>query len=248
MRRLGLAITFTFSLLVMSSSPLVFAQASSSSYQVEEVFFGTGGALDSSSANYKARQSAGGIGSNVSNSTNFRNAGGNASDTTPYLEMVVNTATIDLGLLSTSSTAYGSGTFTVRTYLSSGYSVFTMSPPPTNESGNPLNPITSAAAPATNTEQFGMNLVANTVPASIGADPVNQPDNTFADGQAAPGYNTTNLYQYNQGDLIASSPKTASNQGIGETDYTVSYIANMAPLTKAGLYTMNHDIVVVGTY
>jgi hypothetical protein len=95
-------------------------------------------------------------------------------------------------------------------------------------------------------EQFGMNLVANTAPATQGADPSRQPvDNgTFAFGEAAPGYDTANNYQYNPGDVIARSV----TRGYGETDYTISYILNVTPTTPAGLYRMEQDLVLTATF
>jgi hypothetical protein len=235
-------------LLPVSSIRPVLAQYSSPNYRVEEAFFGTGGELDANSANYKARQSAGDLAAGTTSSTNYDAFAGFVTPEEPFLALVVNAATIDLGLLNESTTATGNGTFSVRTYLSSAYSVKTMSQPPTNESGSVLNGMSAQASSAPGTEQFGINLVANTSPAAFGANAANVPDNTFADGEVAPGYDTANLFKYVVGDTIARSPKTAGNPAVGQTDYTLSYIANIASITAAGQYTMGHDIVVVATY
>ncbi len=238
-----LAIILTF-----FSSGYVLAQTSkSSNYGVTEAQFGTGAGNTASGA-YQAQGSVGSLGVGNSASTNFRAASGFLTPSDPYLELIVNAASIDLGVLSTGSTATGTGTFSVRTYLSGTYVVQTISNPPTSEGGAVLASLASPTAPAAGTEQFGINLVANTVPATFGANSVNIPDNTFADGEASPGYNTANVYKYVVGNTIAHSPKTVGNQGIGRTDYTISYIANTGPLTKAGLYTMAHTIVVVATF
>ncbi len=231
----------------MLGSP-VFAQTSSSSnYRVDEYQFGVGAENDLSSTNYRAQGSAGSLGSGSSSSTNYDAESGFLTPNQPYLEFVVNASTVDLGLLDTSTTANGTGTFYVRTYLSSAYSVLTMSQPPTNESGATLDGMSTAAAPTVGVEQFGMNVVDNSSP-NIGTNPVNIPNDTFADGEAAPGYNTPNLFKYVVGDTIARSAKTVGNQATGRTDYTISYVANVAPLTPAGKYDMNHDLVVVATY
>lgn len=226
----------------------VLAQYSSPNYRVEEAFFGTGGELDANSTNYNARQSAGSLAAGNTSSTNFDAFAGFVTPEEPFLALVVTAATIDLGLLEENSTATGNGTFSVRTYLSSAYSVKTMSQPPTSEGGAVLNGMSSQAASSAGTEQFGINLVANTAPVTFGANAANVPDNTFADGEVAPGYDAANLFKYVVGDTIARSPKTAGNPAVGQTDYTLSYIANIAPLTEAGRYTMVHDIVVVATY
>lgn len=226
----------------------VYAQTSSSSnYRVDEYQFGVGAENDLSSTNYRAQGSAGSLGVGNSSSTNYDSTNGFLTANQPYLEFVVNASTVDLGVLDTSTTASGTGTFYVRTYLSSAYSVITMSQPPTNESGAVLDGMSVAAAPSVGVEQFGMNLVDNNTP-NIGSNPVNTPDDSYADGEAAPGYATADQFKYVVGDVVARSAKTAGNQATGRTDYTISYVANIAPLTAAGKYDMNHDLVVVATY
>ena len=238
---------FVATIVLVPAAQALAVTYASPSYSVTEVQFGSGSG-DGTSTSYKASSGLGTNGVGTSSSTNYRANAGFITPNQPYLELHVTAATIDLGVLSSSSTATGNATFSVRTYLSGSYAVYTMSPPPTSEGGAILKPITIAANSAVGTEQFGINLVANTAPTAFGTNPANIPDNTYADGKAAAGYNTTNKYQYNQNDVIAGSPNATGNQATGETDYTISYIANMAPLTKAGLYTMVHDIVAVATY
>ncbi len=234
------------------STPFVYAQYSSSGYSTNEVFFGTGGALSQSSANYQGQASLGGTGSGDFYSSNYRSNVGFLSQNQVFLSETINNSTVDLGTLSTTTTGSGSASFTVRTYLSQAYSVITASQPLTNEEGHQFSALGAPTASTTGVEQFGINLVKNSnfcgAGCDLGADPVNQPDNSFANGQAATGYNTANLFKYVTGNVIANSPATSGNQSIGQTTYTISYIANQAPLTRAGLYTMNHDIVVVPTY
>lgn len=235
-------------LIVCLISGQVYAQSSSSSnYRIDEYQFGVGAENDLSSPNYRAQGSAGSLGVGSYSSPNYDAEAGLITPNQPYLEFVVNATTVDLGLLDTSTTATGTGSFYVRTYLSSAYSVKTMSQPPTNEAGAVIDGMASAAAPTTGVEQFGINLVDNSSP-NIGADPVNVPSNAFADGEAAPGYNTANQFKYVVGDTIARSAKTAGNQATGRTDYTISYVANIAAFTPAGQYNMAHDLVAIATY
>lgn len=241
------AVLISISLLMVSSVKVWAVTYTSPGYSVTEVQFGSGSG-DATSTSYKSSAGLGTNGVGNSSSANYRSTAGFITPNQPYLELQVTAATIDLGVLSPSVTATGTANFMVRTYLSGSYAVYTMSPPPTSEGGAVLAPISVAANSVAGTEQFGINLVANTSPATFGSNPANIPDNSYADGHAAPGYNTTNQYKYNQGDVIAGSPTTAGKQATGETDYTISYIANIAPLTKAGLYTMVHDIVAVATY
>ncbi|HZP55508.1 MAG TPA: hypothetical protein VFB03_01925, partial [Candidatus Saccharimonadales bacterium] len=164
----------------------------------------------------------------------------------PFLEMQIDSTSVDLGHLSTSSTATGSANFHVRAYLDSGFTVLTMSNPPSIPAGYSLANMSSQGTAVTGTEQFGMNLVANTSPASCGGNPSPQPDSTFAFGQAAPGYDTANQYKYVKGDVIANT--ISGKKGWGRTNFTICYIANIKPLTPAGVYTMVHDLVAVPTY
>lgn len=252
--------TFGISLLLLagfwSAVNPVAAQYSSPNYRVEETFFGTGGELDPSSAAYKARQSAGSLAAGATSSSNYDAVAGFVTAHEPFLEMSVSDATVELGLLSDTATSSGAAqggpcncSFTIRTHLSSAYVVLTMSNPPTNEGGAVLDAKSVLGVPSTNqnTEEFGINLVDNTSP-NIGVNALNVPDNTFADGTAATGYSTVDQFKYVVGDTVARSAATATNQAVGQTNYTISYIAKRKPLTEAGLFTMRHNLVVVATY
>ncbi|MGI9028333.1 MAG: hypothetical protein ACR2FM_05865 [Candidatus Saccharimonadales bacterium] len=241
---------------VLNVQSILFAQSASPNYRVEESYFGSGGQVDATSGNYRARQSTGALGVGDSASANYRASAGFGTNDTGFLEFLVTGGTVDLGTL-TSDTVASSGaaqaggcncSFYVRTYLSSEYIVTTMSNPPTAGSAM-IDAKTVLGVPSTsdNVEEFGMNLVGNSSP-SIGADPINSPDGTFADGKAATGYGTPNQFKYVVGDIVARSPATAGNQAIGLTNYTVSYIIKKKVLTEAGAYSMQHDLVVTATY
>lgn len=233
-----------------------FAQSSSNSYRVEESYFGSGGNVDANSSNFRARQSTGALGVGEANSTNYRASAGFDTPNAPFLEVIVPGAVVNLGNLSESTPMYGAAqagdcncSFTVRSYLSSEYTIVTASDPPKSENGDMLQNKAVQGSPSTSTsvEEFGMNLVDNSTP-NIGANPVNQPDNSFADGSAATGYEIANAFKYMKGDIIARSPATVGNQGIGRTDYTITYMAKVSTITPAGNYTMNHDIIVTPTF
>ena len=256
MKRIKVLAAVIFGLSVLMSGSVVIAQSSSTNYKVEESFFGTGGELDASSANYIAQQSAGANAAGFASSANYDAIGGFLTQNTIFLSMSVTGATVSLGTLD--PTAYSSGaaqaggcscSFTVRTYLSSGYSVLTMSDPPTSEGGAILDAKASQGAPSAdpNVEEFGMNVVDNATP-NIGANPSNQPDNTFADGEAATGYDTADQFKYGIGDIIAQSAATATNPAIGQTNYTISYIAKPSNNTEAGFYRMDHVLVAVASF
>lgn len=235
--------TIILSLIIIVAAGPVLAQQASTNYQIEESTIGPGGLIDTNSANYNARASLGDTGVGNSASTNYQVYAGYTTTAEEYLEMYVNGATTDLGVLTFSSAATTTGTFYVRSYLAQGYAVTTASPPPTSENGDQLDPITTAAASSPGTEQFGINLVANTAPTAFGANPNQIPDSTFSFGYAASGYDTPNVYQYNQGDIVAQADSSS-----GRTDYTISYIFNVNQYTPAGLYTINHSLVATSTF
>jgi hypothetical protein len=236
-------------LLFMPSA--AFAQTySSSSYQVNEATFGSGGNVDANSTSYNARGSVGNLGVGEATSASYAAFAGSVTPDAEYLELNVTFANVDLGTLTTSTTGIGVSSFYVRTYLNAGYVVKTMSQPPANGT-EVLDAMTTAGASSAGTEQFGINLVANTsptngtFPSGAGSNPSQAPSATFANGQAATGYNTANTYKYTAGDTIASN---SSARAWGQTNYTISYIANVSAITPGGQYSVDHDIVVVPTY
>jgi hypothetical protein len=228
--------------LLLVPATVLAAQSSSSNYQVNEVFFGSGGALNDCSSNYCAKQSAGETAVGTTSSANYLAHAGFNTNRTPFLEFIVNGTNTDVGVLSSGSTTTTTSTFSVKNYLSSGYSVVTVSNPPKNNSYTMHN-LTSPAASSPGTEQFGMNLVANTSPITFGANPAQKPSTAFSFGTAAAGYNTANLYKYVPGDTIAASTTSS-----GETDFTISYIYNISTVTPGGSYAFNNVLVATATF
>jgi hypothetical protein len=223
--------------------PVAYAQSSSTNYMVEESFFGTGGELDASSSNYRAKQSAGetAVGNSASNNYQMQ-AGFNTTDI-PLLEFYVDGGEYDMGVLDMSTTGGVQANFTIRNYLSSGYVVVLNGSPPTLAGASHQLPGMSSAGGSTpGTEQFGVNLADNGNP-NIGADPVQVPDATYSFGTAIAGYDTPNLFKFIDGDTIAMSPKSS-----GQTNYTLSMMANVARETPAGEYGGHLQLQVVPTF
>lgn len=223
-------------------------QSCSTKYGVNEVYFGSGGQLHACSGGpvgYCAKQSAGEltVGAICDPSNIYCAQAGFNTDRVPSLTFVVNSANTNLGAMSSGTTKTATGTFSVYSYLTSGYVVINASNPPSNGTYT-MNALSSPTASSSSAEQFGINLVANTSPSIAGSSaPVQIPSGTFSFGAAAAGYNTTNLFKYVKGDTIASSSKSS-----GETDYTISYIFNISPTTPGGTYTMNHVLVATSTF
>ncbi|HMS23382.1 MAG TPA: hypothetical protein PKB09_01065 [Candidatus Saccharibacteria bacterium] len=224
-----------------------YAQTSSSpNYQIEESFIGPGGELESSSPNFRTAPggqsigNSGGVGDSES-SPNYRTQSGATTTSDPSLACITNTSSLDFGALSSSVVSTATATFSVLNYTSYGYIVQVIGAPPAS-GAHTLTNLTANAASAPGTEQFGINLADNTTP-NIGLNPVQNPDNTFSFGEAAPNYDSPDSFRYNNGETVARSVKTS-----GETNYTMSYIINVATTTPGGSYSGNQTLVCTGTY
>jgi len=228
-------------------SSKVFAQYSSQSYQINQVFFGSGGSLQSSSNSYQAQVSIGELGAGNYKRNSYQiQAGFNTSDT-PVLEVNVNGGTLVLGdvngVLSNNVASTYSATFTVENYLSHGYVVLiTGSAPTDGPGGHTLNALTTPTQSSPGTEQFGINLVQNHTPA-VGANPQYLPDNTFSTGYAYGDHSTPNYFEY-----IPNTEIAYSDSSSGETQYTLSVLENISNNTPAGVYTGNLSVVVTPTF
>lgn len=244
-KQLLLKITVLVLVLIMAPS-LAYAQYTSPSYKVEETYVGPGGQNDASSASYQARASVGDLVVGNAASSDYQIYGGFTTTSEEVLEVAVTGGVFDLGLLTESQAKAISTTFTVRNYLASGYTVTIGGAPPTNNSGgHSLAAMTSAGASSPGTEQFGINLVANSLPVigAFGADPSQVPDVTFSYGVAATDYDTTNQFKYVPGDTIAQSTTSS-----GVTEYTLSAIANISTVTPGGDYGGSLFIIVIPTF
>jgi hypothetical protein len=169
----------------------------------------------------------------------------------PELAVNVVGGVFDLGALSTSSVAATSTTFTVKNYVSNGYVVMLSGSAPTDgPGGHALTTLTTPTYSSPGTEQFGINLTANTSP-SIGAVPLQLPAGSppFSFGAVEPNYNYQNEFMFVPGTNIAYS-----NSSTGQTQYTISVIENISPYTPAGVYgNVNNmagfiDVVAVPTF
>jgi len=219
---------------------LLFAQSSSTNFEINEFFVGPGGDLDLNSANFNARATVGDLATGNFNGTNYQLYGGFTTTDVPYLELTVNSSLIDMGVLDSLTTGTGVGTFSVRTYLASGYSVHVAGGVPAIGGGATIDAIAVPTASTPGTEQFGLNLAANTSPVVFGASPVQQFN---GQGSATNEYDDDGLFKYNESDAVASS-----NSSSGQTDYTASFIMNVSDFTDTGLYETSITFVATSTF
>lgn len=222
-------------------APVTFADSPlrSTNYEFEETALGGIGLTSTQSANYKAAESAGILGFGTSSSSSFQIKAGHTTTNDPALSFAVDSPTVNFGSFSTTSTAVTTSTFQVADYTSYGYVVQTLGNAPSNGS-HTISAMTTTGPSTTGTEQFGINLVANTSPSSFGANPNH---GQFGYGSSTSNYSTANNYRFVSGETIASAPQSS-----GETLYTISYIINVDDFTPGGIYTSNQTILCTATY
>src|SRR6266581_4807340 len=112
-------------------------QSQSTSFGVDQAFFGNGGLLCdpgvNGSTHYCATQTAGDLAVGNSSSTSYQTqAGSLVTDRQPSLELIVNNPNANIGTLTITSTHVTSATFSVKSYLAGGYVVQTSLPGPVN--------------------------------------------------------------------------------------------------------------------
>jgi hypothetical protein len=186
--------------------------------------------------------STGDIAIGSSASSNFGSTGSQASPD-PTLTFATESSNANFGNFSAATTTTATATFSVINYTSYGYVVQLVGSPP-KYGNNEIAPMNVTAASQPGIEQFGVNLVANTSPASFGANPNNgTPPNNLGFGEISPNYAVPNQFRYVSGETVAFAPKSS-----GKTLYTLSYIVNVSSLTPAGAYKSDQTLVVTGTY
>ena len=210
--------------------------------EVDESFIGGGGRIDESSASYRAAESIGDIGVGNSASANFQTNGGFTTTSDPSLSFIIdNSGVVNFGTLSAALINHASSSFRVINYTSYGYNVTISGTTPISDFGHSIPGLASPSTATFGTEEYGINVVANT---GFGANPLQVPSGSFSYGAAqGPDYNQANKYKFNSGDVIASAPRSS-----GETDYTISHILDVNSLTTGGQYTAAHELICTGTY
>lgn len=215
-------IIILFCLIILAKQSL--AAMDSGNYNIWLDNFGAGGG-SVESANYQILSNISGPTGAFSESLNFReNPGFSGINDEPTVGFNVESVSLNFGELSTSSTAYFSHSFSAYTNSASGYTIRVYGDPLKSNS-HILSAIgQTPAVSQTGAEQFGINLVANTVPI-VGHNPEG------GSGQAAVNYGISNNFAYNDGDIVAQADNFTY-----QTDYTVSVIINIADETPAGIY------------
>lgn len=221
-------------------TPAVYAETiQSNNFKMDESSVGTSGPLNATSTNYGVTDATGDIGVGNSQSSNYQVNAGSKTTGDPALSFSVNSTTTDFGTLTPSQAKTATATFSVINYTTYGYVVQMFGPTPTHD-GHSLPAMSTLGGSIPGTEQFGINLVANTSPTSFGSNPDN---GQFGYGSVTSNYASSNQFYYQDGDTIAQATHDS-----GLTHYTISFLANVGNLTPGGTYATHQTLVVTGTY
>lgn len=143
----------------------------------------------------------------------------------------------DMGQLSAKSTLLAQSQMSVGTNASAGFAI-TANGTPLSAGTSVIDGSTTPTESKQGTNQFGINLVANNLPA-VGSDP----EGTWANAIPTPDYGTPNHYKYVPGDVVAYSPNVSLMK-----KFTVSYIVNSSPNLRAGVYTTTITFIASGRF
>ncbi len=210
--------------LVLTLAHESIAGMSSDKYQIWLDTLDAGGGMTNSSG-FKVDSNLSDFAASESESENFtQKIAFSGIEGEPTVGFNVETVSLDFGELSPRITRYSTHAFSAFTNAKEGYTIKVY--------GQSLHSAdyTIAAIGATasvltiGNEQFGLNLVRNTLPA-LGAEP------SGGNGQAAANYDQVNEFAFNDGDTIAYATSYSY-----QTDFTVTAIVNIADDTPAGSY------------
>jgi len=211
----------------------------STNYRFSEPSLGGIGSADTASAGYKALTSGGIIGFGNTKGTDFQVDPGHETTDEPALSFAVASSNVTFPTFSATAASTTTSTFAVSNYTSYGYIVQVLGSAPSN-GAHTIAAMSSTGPSTAGSEQFGINLVANTSPNSVGLNP---DQGQFGFGVAATNYNTSNNYRYVSGETVAMAPKSS-----GVTIYTMSYMVNVSNITPGGQYSGNQTILCTATF
>jgi len=232
----GAALALVGSLLFLTTAYAL----QSANYRFSESALGGIGNDKSQSASYKALTSGGIIGFGISvGGADTQINSGTSTTSDPTLSFAVASSGITFPDFSPTQASTTTSTFAVSNYTSYGYVVQILGVPPTN-GAHTISAMSSTNVSQVGTEQYGINLVANTSPSSVGQNPDH---GQFGFGDPTANYNTANNYRYVSGETVAAAPKSS-----GTTVYTISYLINVSSLTPGGKYSGNQTIICTATF
>jgi hypothetical protein len=170
--------------------------------------------------------------------------------------VTVNCGTINGGgsitfndLFSPTITRYATSQFAASTNAGAGYQI-TVRGPTMTSGANTITAIGgTAAASATGTGQFGMNLRANTTP-GIGTDVTPASGAATLQAQPTTNFDTPDQFAFSAGtdNIIANSDDDGTSGPTDSQVYTAAYIVNVSGSQPAGTYTTTLTYVCTPTF
>lgn len=173
---------------------------------------------------------------------------GVGTEVPPYLEFCVATAVngsdcndiegnyLNLGDFASNRATTGQLQMAIATNAANGYMV-SIDGQTMASGGNALPPLSVPSSSGPGTNQFGINLRANSNPTS-GADPIGP-----GSGSPTARYNGINKFAFQKGDVLASSVNPDDYR-----KYTVTYLVNIRNDQPAGVYAGTYTYVGMGNF
>lgn len=143
---------------------------------------------------------------------------------------------VNLGSLTSTSTGTGTSVMAASTNANSGYAI-TINGTTLTSGANTITALASQTASVQGSNQFGVNLKANTTP-SVGANSTGS-----GSGTATANYGTADQFRF-----VTSDPVASASAATNANAYTVSYIANIAGAQAAGTYTATFQYIATATF
>lgn len=143
----------------------------------------------------------------------------------------------DLGDLDADRTLYAQSQMAVGTNASSGF-VITANGTSMAAGTHEIAALNAPTPSLPGNNQFGLNLAENSTP-DIG----HEPDGAFTNAVATSDYNQPNKFMFRDGDVVASAPNVSLIRR-----FTTSYIVNVRPDLRAGVYTTTITYICSGRF
>jgi hypothetical protein len=161
----------------------------------------------------------------------------------PSLTFSIGSTTCNMGFFSATQTQYCTHTMSAGSNATGGY-VISYIPTTTLTSGaNTIDAMATQGASVVGSEQFGLNLKANTAAGSFTSTDFGASE-SGGSGTAMSGYQTSNLFKFlTGGDNIAQTTAPST-----PTVYTASYITNITTTSEAGIYSAPVTYNIVASY
>jgi len=143
----------------------------------------------------------------------------------------------DMGELKPDTTLTAQSQMMVGTNATGGFAI-TANGTPMAAGTSVIDALSTPAPSKKGTNQFGINLVANSEPA-VGSDP----EGAFANAIPTPDYAVPDKYKFVSGDVVAYSPNVTLMK-----KFTVSYITNSSENLRAGVYSTTITYIASGRF